>query len=52
MGREKIVDSYIIADLEVAALDSDLYCELPDIYTQKSMPVHRGNIPREKDLQR
>ena len=45
MGQEKVVGSHIISDLEVAGLDSDWFYELPDIYTQKSMPVHRGNIP-------
>ncbi|XP_071058619.1 uncharacterized protein [Pseudochaenichthys georgianus] len=52
MGQEKIVGSHIVSDLHVAGLDSSHYCELPDTYTQKTMPVHRGNIPRQKDLQR
>ncbi|KAG1936405.1 hypothetical protein F2P79_018737 [Pimephales promelas] len=52
MGQEKVVGSHIVSDLEVAELDGDCFCELPDIYTQKNMPVHRGNIPRQKDLQR
>ncbi len=52
MGQEKIVDSHVVSDLEVAGLDADCFCELPDIFTQKSMPVHQGNIPRQEDLQR
>lgn len=52
MGQEKAVDSHIVSDLEVAGLDTDCFCELPDIFTQKSMPVHQGNIPRQEDLQR
>lgn len=52
MGQEKVVDSYKLSDLEVAGLDSDSFCDLPEIFTQRSMPVHRGNIPCSKDLQR
>ncbi|KAK7899043.1 hypothetical protein WMY93_019896 [Mugilogobius chulae] len=52
MGQEKVVDSYMLADLEVAGLDSDNFCHLPEIFTQKNMPVHRGNIPHTKDLRR
>lgn len=52
MGQEKVVDSYKLSDLEVAGLDSNNFCGLPEIFTQRSMPVHRGNIPRSKDLQR
>lgn len=52
MGQEKVVDSYMLADLEVAGLDSDNFCDLPEIFTQRSMPVHRGNIPQTKDLRR
>lgn len=52
MGQKKIVESYIVPDLEVAGLDSECYCELPNTYTQKNMPVHRGNIPRQEDIHR
>lgn len=51
MGQEKVVDSYM-SDLEVAGLDSDHFCDLPENFTQKSMPVHRGNYPHTKELQR
>lgn len=52
MGQEKVVGSHIVSDLEVAGLDGDCFCDLPDVFTQKTMPVHRGNIPRQKDLER
>ncbi|XP_061908754.1 uncharacterized protein LOC133653469 [Entelurus aequoreus] len=52
LGQEKIVGCCIVPDLEVAGLESDLYCDLPDIFTQKKMPVCRSNIPREQDLVR
>ncbi|XP_056125219.1 uncharacterized protein LOC130103060 [Rhinichthys klamathensis goyatoka] len=52
MGQEKVVDSYKLSDLEVAGLDSNNFCGLSEIFTQQNMPVHRGNIPSSKDLQR
>ena len=52
MGQEKLVGSCIVSDLEVAGLESDLYCDLPVVFTQKIMPVCRSNIAREQDLVR
>lgn len=50
MGQEKVVNSYVIAGLELAGLDGETYCDLPN--TQECMLVHKGNIPCQKDLQR
>lgn len=50
VGQEKVVGSHIVTDLEVAGLDTDCVCELPAMFTQKCMPVHQGNIPRQEDL--
>lgn len=45
MGQERIVDSCIVSDLEVAGLESGWYCEMPDVFTHCGMPVNRSNIP-------
>ena len=50
MNQEKFVDSHIISGLEVAALNSDIYFELPDVYTQCKMPVTRNNIPKQEEI--
>ena len=52
MGPEKVVGSHIVIDLEVAVLDTDNFCELLAMFTQRCMPVHQGNIPRQEDLRR
>ncbi|XP_034530056.1 uncharacterized protein LOC117805434 [Notolabrus celidotus] len=52
MGQEKVVGSNIVADLEVAGFGADSFIELPEMFTQKCMPVHQGNIPRQEDLVR
>ncbi len=40
-----------LSSLEVAGLNEEDFWELPDAYTQETMPVHNGNIPKQKDLQ-
>lgn len=52
MGQEKVVSSYMVPELEVAALEDDCFIELPKAYGQLSMPVHKANIPTNKDLTR
>ena len=50
MGQEKVVDSGVTSHLEVAGLDSDVYCEIPKLFVQQKMPVDRSNIPHQQDL--
>lgn len=52
MGQEEVVNSNVVTGLEVAGLDGEMYCDLPNTYTQEYMPVHKGNIPHQKDLKR
>ncbi len=52
MGQERVVNSYVVTGLEVAGLDGEIFCDLPNTYTQERMPVHRGNIPHQGDLRR
>ena len=51
MGQEKMVDSFIVPDLEVAGLVSDVYWDMPDLFTQHRMPVNRCHIPSQQDLE-
>lgn len=44
--------SHIVSGLEVAALNKEDICELPNAYTQVRMPIHKGNIPKQSDFQR
>lgn len=50
MNQETFVDSHVITGLEVAALNSNTYFELPDVYTQCTMPVTRNNILWQEEL--
>lgn len=50
MDQKKVVETNIVLGLEVAVLDSSKFCELPDIYTQKTMPVPKGNITHQAEI--
>ncbi len=51
MGQDKVTTTHVVSGLEVAGLNEEDFWELPDAYTQETMPVHSGNIPKQKDLQ-
>lgn len=40
MAQEKMVKCWIVPELEVAALEDDVFITLPRAYTQLSMPVN------------
>lgn len=50
MDQKKVVETNIVSGLEVAELNSSEFCELPDIYTLKTMHVHKGNITHQADI--
>ncbi|XP_076839331.1 uncharacterized protein LOC143484479 [Brachyhypopomus gauderio] len=50
-GERKLVNSFVISDLEVCGLESNVFIELPKVFTHSSIPVHAGNIPKQKDVQ-
>lgn len=46
MGQEKTLSTFRIAGLEVAALDSNTFLKLPNVFTQKEIPVTHDDIPK------
>ncbi|KAK0138796.1 hypothetical protein N1851_024658 [Merluccius polli] len=50
MAHEKPIKSVLISGLEVSELNGKMFIPLPDVYTQKSMPVTKENIPTQDDL--
>ncbi len=50
MGQKKVTETNIVSGLEVAGLNSSDFCSLPGIYTQRTMPVNKGNIPQKNDI--
>lgn len=51
MSQDKSVGSYVLKDLEVSGLSQEVYCALPEVYTQETMPVTTANIASQKDLE-
>ncbi|XP_035983633.1 uncharacterized protein LOC118557555 [Fundulus heteroclitus] len=50
MGHKDIVSTNIISGLQVAAFDKNDFIELPDVMTQKRMPVSKRNVPQQEDI--
>ncbi len=50
MAQERSVPTSIISGLEVSALNDNKFLPLPDVFTQKEMPVTTDNIPRPEEL--
>lgn len=52
MGQEKLVRSHYLTGLEISELERNNFIELPEVYTQDSIPVSRDNIPRQQDIEK
>ncbi|XP_035980606.1 uncharacterized protein LOC118556656 isoform X5 [Fundulus heteroclitus] len=50
MSQEKATSANIITGLEVSAIDSREFINLPEVYTQSNMPVSTNSIPSEVEL--
>ncbi|XP_050951513.1 uncharacterized protein LOC127154148 [Labeo rohita] len=49
-GEQKLVNSFILTDLEVCALEDTKYFELPKVFTHSNIPVQNDNIPKQEDI--
>lgn len=52
MGQARTVKTHVLTGLEVAGYDENRFLDLPEVYTQQTMPVTRHNIVTEKDLRK
>lgn len=50
MSLDKSLSSYIVSGLEVSSLEENNLISMPDVYTQKDMPVDTSNIPTKEEL--
>lgn len=51
-GEQKLINSYLLSDLEVCSLEGEEYLRLPKVYTHSNIPVQRENIPSQHHLQK
>ncbi len=50
MSQERPIRSTLLSGLEVSELKGNNFIPLPEVYTQRSMPVTKDNIPTQEDL--
>lgn len=50
MGQETVFPAFLLTDLEVSELDSNGFYMLPEVLTQKKMPVTLDNMVTPEDL--
>lgn len=50
MGQEQSVSCNVIDGFEISGINSNHFFPLPDVYTQKKMPVSSGDIITQKEL--
>lgn len=49
MGQRKVVNAHVLSGLEVSGMGVEDFIKLPDVLTQRTMPVSTLNIPRQAD---
>ena len=52
MNQEQSVIAYMANGIEVSALNENNFIALPEVYTQKTMPVDTDSIPKTEELSR
>nr|XP_054592342.1 uncharacterized protein LOC107396521 [Nothobranchius furzeri] len=52
MGQEKVVETQVLSDLEVAELHSDKFMALPETFSQEAIPICTNRIPSQEDIKR
>ena len=50
MNQEKVVKTCMVSGMEISGIESNDYLELPEVYSQSSIPVKEENIPNQKDV--
>lgn len=50
MSQDRIVSAQVLSGLEVSGLEANDFMLLPDVLTQKTMPVSTVNIPKQGDI--
>lgn len=50
MSPKTMVSSYVVNNLEISSLSGKDFYGLPEVYTQKQMPVNRANMVNQEDL--
>lgn len=52
IAEERPIQSTLASGLEVCKLNGNTFMPLPEVYTQRSMPVTEDNMPTQEDLKK
>lgn len=52
MGHENVVNTSVLTGLEVSGMSEDEFLDLPEVFTQKTIPVNKSNLVDQKDLRK
>lgn len=52
MGQHRKVHGYLLPDLEVCGVEENIYIDLPNVLTQRHLPVKEENIPKYEDIEK
>lgn len=52
MGQERSVSTHVCTELEISGLNENNFVDLPQVFSQKEIPVKGENIPQQKDVQK
>ncbi|XP_076853974.1 uncharacterized protein LOC143509288 [Brachyhypopomus gauderio] len=51
LGQERVVSTYSLKGFQISGLNEETFLDLPEVFTQKAMPVSRKNILSQEDLE-
>lgn len=52
MGQERSVSTHVFIELEISGLNENNFVDLPQVFSQKEIPVKGENIPQQKDVKK
>ncbi len=52
MGQERSVSTHVFTELEISGLNENNFVDLPQVFSQKEIPVKKENIPQQKDVKK
>lgn len=47
-----MVNTSVLTGLEVSGMSEDKFLDLPEVFTQKTIPVNKSNVVDQKDLRK
>ncbi|XP_078371484.1 uncharacterized protein LOC144655144 [Oculina patagonica] len=49
--KNSLLDSFVVKDLVISDLDENVLIDLPALYTRPEIPISKGDIPTQRDIE-